>query len=160
VSVQKVSLYSYGNTAKNGEHYAYFVDIKFKVKYPQGYRDLCFFCMTNSSGTPLQTKEGAPQIAVAVCNHTQRKSRKAKINLVARALLRKQHNISSIQSLFQVIDIEDLLWCGIDEETPYKIIVKNKTVGKNTVSNVIHIFSELDNAWHNIEQLFDKKKNK
>lgn len=76
---------------------------------------------------------------------------------LARYLLREEHNISYIESYKSVPPIEDFIWSNANKYPPYQIVVKNKTVGKNTVSNVVMINSYLS-EWVSVEQEFHKQK--
>ena len=150
-------LRSYCNNTKDGSHFAVLFNVNIGVRYPKGLRDLCFFMITNKNCIPLKDKKDNPYMAVVVANHTKRKSSKSKIVRLARYLLREEHNISFIESYRSVPPIEDFIWSSENKYSPYEIIVKNKTVGKNTVSNVVMVKSFLSD-WVNLEQEFHKPK--
>lgn len=155
--MQKQQLRSYCNNTKNGTHFAVLVNVIIAVKYPLGLRDLCYFMITDKDGRPQKDKRDNPYMAISVCNHTKRKSSKSKMVRLARYLLREEHNISYIESYKSVPPIEDFIWSNANKYPPYQIVVKNKTVGKNTVSNVVMINSYLSD-WVSVEQEFRKQK--
>ena len=153
-----MELWHYSKKAKDGNHLAFPMQVLYKVKYPLGIRDLVFFIIVDKKGNPKLDSDKNPITAVAVCNHTKRKSVKAKINRIARCLVRPIHRIDKLQSYFNLPDIEDVLWdpdLPKHQQEPISIFVQNKTVGENTVSNVTKIYSWLDKDFVNIEQKFD-----
>ena len=155
-----VLLTNYANNTPDGVHWGHLIDIYYGVPYPLGKRDLIIFLMTTYNGMePILDSGHSPQFAVAVCNHTQGKSSKSKINLIARCLCRKENNLSLIESFSKVPSIDTFRWDKEKYNEPYKLIVKNKTLNGNTVSNITHIESYLYGKLQSIEQKFNTKLN-
>jgi hypothetical protein len=101
-------------------------------------------------------KNGQPMMCVVVCNVTKQKSGKAKINKLKRCLIKKEHNISYMQSYKSLPDINSFCMDDDLQGHTYKIKVENKTVNGKNVSNITHILSYLTGDYVDIRGVFDK----
>ena len=149
----------YANNCPDGEYQAYCWEYMHKVDYGKGrYRDIVLFAVWDSKTMMLKMDENSqPMMCVAVCNATQQKSGKAKINKLKRCLVQKEDGISEIQSFRSLPTIES--FCFRDEpdfkREPYSIRVENKTVNGKRVSNITHVFSYLADSFVDIRGVFD-----
>lgn len=144
----------YINGAIDGEQYAVVFDFLQGVQYPKGKRDIIvFLCLKSDMKTPQMDVDGNFRFCGIVCNHCEGKSGKAKINKVKRYLLIEKDNLSLRDSFKNLPPMDYFL-----REVPYLIFVQNKTVGKNTVANIVRIKSELYGKFMYVKQKFDGEK--
>ena len=147
----------YANNTPDGTYQAFCWEYLHKVDYGQGrYRDLVLFAICDDSKMLSMDKNGQPMMCVVVCNVTKQKSGKAKINKLKRCLIKKEHNISYMQSYKSLPDINSFCMDDDQQGHTYKIKVENKTVNGKNVSNITHILSYLTGDYVDIRGVFDK----
>ena len=150
----------YANNTPDGIHRAYCWEYLHKVDYGKGrFRDLVLFAVVNQSdSSQLRLDRNAqPMMCVCVCNVTQQKSGKAKLNKLKRALITKNHNISNLESFKCLPSMETFCFHKDFKGEPYTIRVENKKVNGKTVSNVTHIYSYLADDLIDVRGIFDTK---
>ncbi len=144
----------YINGAVDGEQSAFVFDFLQGVQYPKGKRDIIvFLCLKSDMKTPQMDVDCNFRFCGIVCNHCEGKSGKAKVNKVKRYLLTEKDGLSLKESFRNLPPMDYFL-----REVPYQIFVQNKTVGKNTVANIVRIKSQLYGKWMYIKQKFDGDK--
>ena len=147
----------YANNTPDGTYQAFCWEYLHKVDYGQGrYRDLVLFAICDDSKMLSMDKNGQPMMSVVVCNVTKQKSGKAKINKLKRCLIKKEHNISYMQSYKSLPDINSFCMDDDLQGHTYKIKVENKAVNGKNVSNITHILSYLTGDYVDIRGVFDR----
>ena len=147
----------YANNTPDGTYQAFCWEYLHKVDYGQGrYRDLVLFAICDDSKMLSMDKNGQPMMCVVVCNVTKQKSGKAKINKLKRCLIKKEHNISYMQSYKSLPDINSFCMYDDLQGHTYKIKVENRAVNGKNVSNITHILSYLTGDYVDIRGVFDK----
>ena len=149
-----IKLNQYINGAVDGHNYVFCFDFLKAVQYPKGKRDiLVFICLNHDMKTPMLKSNGDFRFCGIVMNSCDGKSGKAKINKVKRYLLKKEDGLTLLDSFRHLPPIDYFL-----REVPYAVNVDNRTVGKNTVSNITHISSSLYGKQMPVKQKFDGEK--
>ena len=147
----------YANNTPDGTYQAFCWEYLHKVDYGQGrYRDLVLFAICDDSKMLSMDKNGQPMMSVVVCNVTKQKSGKAKINKLKRCLIKKEHNISYMQSYKSLPDINSFCMDDDLQGQTYKIKVENRAVNGKNVSNITHILSYLTGDYVDIRGVFDR----
>ena len=148
----------HGSNTPNGTFQAFCWDYLHGVNYGQGrFRDLVLFAVVDKADKNKlrMDSNNQPMIAVVVCNCTKQKSAKAKINVLKRCLITKQHNISVIESYKSLPEMETFLFHKDFKGEPYSIKVENKSVNSKRVSNITHVWSYLADDYVDVRGVFD-----
>lgn len=149
-----IKINNYIRGAVDGHNCVYCFDFLKGVQYPKGKRDiLVFVCLNSDMKTPMIDRNGDFRFCGIVMNSCEGKSGKAKINKIKRYLLKKSDGFNLLDSFRELPPIDFFL-----REVPYYVNVENKTIGKNTVSNITHINSSLYGKQMPVKQKFDGEK--